>query len=266
MGGRIFAGGSYGGMSPLTFRGSTSVIGGASIGGGSAMGGGPPVPLDILSISTTASPAPAFVPLVQPDVGSTVSVLGDSSSDPTPPAIPPPAAMALPPPAATPAVLTIKDKASDLGIKDVTDKETWLDAKKIIAAHLRRHPYSPGPDSKILITTTANAIASAWWEEVINFYIKPPISDLFVEESHFDGKGFEMIDHIDRYFNPSGTVDSLSHIFDLINIKQAAAENVISLKARFSRVFASLKMGASLLTRPSKWGSCYAHSCPLTMG
>jgi hypothetical protein len=67
--------------------------------------------------------------------------------------------------------------------------------------------------------------------------------DLFVEESQFDGKGFEMIAHIDQYFNPSGTVDSLSHIFDLIDIKQAQDESVITLKARFSRVFARLKMG-----------------------
>ena len=52
-----------------------------------------------------------------------------------------------------------------------------------------------------------------------------------------------MIDHIDKYFNPSGTVYSLSHIFDLIDIKQAAEESVITLKARFSRLFASLKMG-----------------------
>jgi hypothetical protein len=52
-----------------------------------------------------------------------------------------------------------------------------------------------------------------------------------------------MIEHIDKYFNPSGTVDSLSHIFDLIDIKQAQDESVITLKARFSRVFARLKMG-----------------------
>jgi hypothetical protein len=52
-----------------------------------------------------------------------------------------------------------------------------------------------------------------------------------------------MIAHIDKYFNPSGTVDSLSHIFDLINIKQVQDESVITLKARFSRVFASLRMG-----------------------
>jgi hypothetical protein len=52
-----------------------------------------------------------------------------------------------------------------------------------------------------------------------------------------------MIEHIDKYFNPSGTVDSLSHIFDLIDIKQAHDESVITLKDRFSCVFASLKMG-----------------------
>jgi hypothetical protein len=41
----------------------------------------------------------------------------------------------------------------------------------------------------------------------------------------------------------TGTVDSLSHILDLIDIKQAQDESVITLKARFSRVFASLGMG-----------------------
>ncbi len=52
-----------------------------------------------------------------------------------------------------------------------------------------------------------------------------------------------MIEHIDKYFNSSGTVDSLSHMFDLIDIKQVQDESVITLKARFSRVLASLKMG-----------------------
>jgi hypothetical protein len=86
-------------------------------------------------------------------------------------------------------------------------------------------------------------ITSYWWEEVINFYVKPPISGLFVEESQFDGKGFEMIKHIDKYFNPSITVDSLSYIFNLINVKQASDESVITLKVRFSRFFAFLKLG-----------------------
>jgi hypothetical protein len=68
-----------------------------------------------------------------------------------------------------------------------------------------------------------------------------------VEESQFDGKGFEMIDYINKYFNPLGTVDSLKHIFDLINIKQALDESVITLKARFSRIFDSLKMGGVII-------------------
>jgi hypothetical protein len=192
-------------------------------------------PLDVLSISTTRSPNPIFIPLTQPDVSSAISVLGDSSSDPT---VPDPT-----PPAPPPAGVTIKDKALDLGLKDITNKDSWINAKKIIDARLRRPPYCPGPDSKILLTTKDNLITSTLWEEVINYYVKPPISDLFVEESQFNGKGFEMIEHIDKYFNPSGTVDSLSHIFDLIDIKQAQVESVITLKARFSRVFARLKMG-----------------------
>jgi hypothetical protein len=129
-----------------------------------------------------------------------------------------------------------------MGIKPITDKESWTDAKKIINARLRRAPYWPG-ESRTLVTTAANAAASVWWEEVIAFYCKPPVSDLFVEESRFDGKGFEMIAHIDQHFNPSGAVDSLGYIFDLIDIKQLDQESVITLKARFSKVFSALKMG-----------------------
>ena len=125
------------------------------------------------------------------------SVLEDSSSDPSVPA-----------PTVSPVVI-IKDKAADLGLKDIVNKQSWTDAKKIINARLRRPPYCPSADSKALITTPANQIASSRWKEVINYYVKPPISDMFVEESRFDGKGFEMIEHIDKYFNPSSAVDSL---------------------------------------------------------
>ncbi len=78
---------------------------------------------------------------------------------------------------------------------------------------------------------------------MIVYHCKPLVSDLFVEESRFDGKGFEIIAYIDAHFNPSGAVDSLGYIFDLIDIKQAPKESVVTLKARFSRVFALLKMG-----------------------
>ncbi len=85
----------------------------------------------------------------------------------------------------------------DLGLRDITNKDSWIDAKKIIDTQLHRPPYCPGPNSEILLTTKDNLIASAWWEEVINYYMKPPISNLCVEESQFDGKGFKMIKHID---------------------------------------------------------------------
>ncbi len=52
-----------------------------------------------------------------------------------------------------------------------------------------------------------------------------------------------MIEHIDKYFNPSGTVDSFSYIFNLIDVKQASDEFVITLKAQFSRLSATLKLG-----------------------
>jgi hypothetical protein len=73
--------------------------------------------------------------------------------------------------------------------------------------------------------------------------VNPPVSDLFVGETCFDSKGFECIDHIDRHFHPSGAVDALGYIFDLIDIKQKDNKPVVSLKARVSQAFLSLKLG-----------------------
>ena len=136
--------------------------------------------------------------------------------------------------------MAIKDKPSDMGIKPITDKERWTDTKKIINARLCHAPYWSG-ESKLFLD--ANATASVWWEEVLAFYCKPPVLDLFVEESRFDEKGFEMITHIDQHFNPSGAVNLLGYIFDLIDIKQLDQESVITLKARFSKIFSAPKMG-----------------------
>jgi hypothetical protein len=107
-----------------------------------------------------------------------------------------------------------------MGLKDITDKNSWIEAKAVIDSCLCRAPFWPNPTSKALIMTPANMVASAWWEEPLYYYLKPPVCDLFVEESCFDGKGFEMINYIDKHFNPSGAVDSLGYIFDLIDIKQ----------------------------------------------
>ncbi len=52
-----------------------------------------------------------------------------------------------------------------------------------------------------------------------------------------------MITHINQHLNPSGAVDSLAYIFDLINIKQTDHESVVTLKAWFSRLFTALRMG-----------------------
>ncbi len=160
------------------------------------------------------------------------------------PAFFPPTDIPVPAPVSLPPVppVTIKDKPSDLGIKPITDKHSWTEAKKIINARLGRAPYWLG-ESKELITMDANASASVWWEDVIAYYCQPPELDLFVEECCFDGKGFEMIAHIDQHFNPSGAVDSLAYIFDLINMKRLDQESIVTLKARFSCLFTALKMG-----------------------
>ena len=52
-----------------------------------------------------------------------------------------------------------------------------------------------------------------------------------------------MIAHIHQHLNPSGAIDSLGYIFDLIDIKQAEQESVVTLKPCFLKAFSALKMG-----------------------
>ncbi len=140
-------------------------------------------------------------------------------------------------------IIIIKDKPCDMGIKPITDKDSWTDAKKIIDAWLRRAPYWPRA-SKELVTTNANTAAIVlWWEDVISFYCQPLVSNLFVEDRYFDGRGFDMITHIDQHFNLLGVDDSLGYIFDLVEIRQSDKGWVVTLKTRISCLFSALKMG-----------------------
>jgi hypothetical protein len=68
---------------------------------------------------------------------------------------------------------TIKDKPLDMGLKEITNKDSWTDTKKIIDVSLCRAPFWPGP-SKELMTTPTNKAARACWEEVINIILSPP--------------------------------------------------------------------------------------------
>ncbi len=63
-----------------------------------------------------------------------------------------------------------------------------------------------------------------------------------------------MIAHIDQHFNPSGAVNSLGYIFDLIDIKQSDQESVVTLKAWFSKAFSALKMGGIGIDLPLQVG------------
>jgi hypothetical protein len=184
--------------------------------------------------------------------GSLLPTSSDSSESPpllspTPPVTSPTAQLLTAVKPESPLVTPVKPvesmgKPSDLGIKPIINKDSWIEAKKIIDTHLCCSPFWPGP-SKEMIITPENAAASVWWEEVVAYFCKPPVLDLFVKMPEFECKGFKMLAYINNHFNPSATVDTLSSIFDLINLKQKEDKQVVSLKARFSRVFATLKMG-----------------------
>jgi hypothetical protein len=111
--------------------------------------------------------------------------------------------------------------------------------------------------------TPKNAAASKWWEEVLAFFCEPPISDIFVCKTKFDGKDFERIKHIEQHVHPSGAVDSLGYIFNLIDIKKKDDKPVISLKACFLMAFSLIKMGGINIKSALQVGSmlCALLSC-----
>jgi hypothetical protein len=139
--------GTYGRVSPTTHHSYwgaqyTVPMGGAQW-GGQLRGilpsiSGQSVPL------ASCTPTPIMPP--QPDTRSSlatlvVSIFEDSSSDPRVKVYP---------------VLVIKDKPSGLSLKEITDKELWIKAKKIIDTCLRRSPYCPSLTSKTLNTMPEN--------------------------------------------------------------------------------------------------------------
>ncbi len=63
-----------------------------------------------------------------------------------------------------------------------------------------------------------------------------------------------MIAHIDQYFHPSKTVDSLGYNFQLIDIKKGVDKPVTMLKACFSHPFTSLKRGGVNIDPPLQVG------------
>jgi hypothetical protein len=153
----VFMGGSVasqGGISSITIHESRR------------MGGVPSTPLPASPVySVVFSPAPL------PPSSSSITSIQEAIPTKAPPIH----------------VTSIKDKPSDMGLKDITNKASWTEAKAVLDSFLRRAPFWPSPTSKALITTPENMVASAWWEELLYYYLKPPVRNLFVEESQFDG-------------------------------------------------------------------------------
>jgi hypothetical protein len=150
----------------------------------------------------------------------------------------------------------------EMGTKPITDKDSWTSAKKIINARLQRASYWPG-ESKELVTTDANAATSVWWEEVIAYYCQPPVSYLFMEESHFDGKGFDMIAHINQHCNPSlgRLIPWPTYLTSSTSGKQT--KNLSTPSRLGSPIFSPpLKWGVSTLTQPFRLDSCSGHYSP----
>jgi hypothetical protein len=74
-------------------------------------------------------------------------------------------------------------------LKDITDKDSWIEAKAVIDSRLRCAPFWPSPTSKALITMPDNVVASTWWEELLYFYLKPPVRNFLLKSPGLTERG-----------------------------------------------------------------------------
>lgn len=89
------------------------------------------------------------------------------------------------------------------------------------------------------MSNDAACVANLSWEDVMMYYCKDTMADVFVQTPQLESKGFEMI-QIKSHFNPSSMVYTRGHTVDIYDIKHQSSKSVILLKARFSCLFASL--------------------------
>jgi hypothetical protein len=120
--------------------------------------------------------------------------------------------------------------------------DDYLAARDLIMYWLRRPGFSSARSDGALVTDSANALASQFWEGQLRTALKDgPARFLFENTgSTFYDKGFEMLQVLEDNFCPSSISNTFTTLLSLFNDRQSDKEGIHKFRSRFEGHFSAL--------------------------
>jgi hypothetical protein len=114
-----------------------------------------------------------------------------------------------------------------------------------IAYYLWSDEYSTGRSDALLITDPSNAEASRYWEGQLRIAVKNGGLRFLFENtgSRFHGKGFEMIDVLNRHCRPDSVTNTFATLMSLFNDVQKDTEPIVEFRSRFDGMILDMARG-----------------------
>ena len=186
---------------------------------------------------------------------SDITVSGwPSSTGAVPPVVPsmthPGAVYSLPPAtSSSSSTSTHLDKPSikmePFKLSEIKDVKSYLDMHDEISFYLRSAEYSTGRSDALLITNPSNAEASRYWEGQLRIAVKNGGLRFLFENtgSRFHGKGFEMIEVLNRHCRPDSVTNAFTTLMSLFNDVQKDTEPIVEFRSRFDGMILDMGRG-----------------------
>ena len=125
--------------------------------------------------------------------------------------------------------------AEPFKLSEIKDVKGYLDMQDEIAYYLRSDEYCTRRSDSLLVTDASNAEASRYWEGQLRIAVKNGGLRFLFENtgSRFHGKGFEMIDVLNRHCRPDSVTDAFTTLMSLFNDVQGDSEPIVEFRSRF---------------------------------
>ena len=107
--------------------------------------------------------------------------------------------------------------------------KSYLDLQDEIAYYLRSEEYGTRRSDDLLITDPSNSEASRYWEGQLRVAVKNGGLRFLFENtgSRFHGKGFEMMDVLNRHCRPDSVTNAFTTLMSLFNDVQGDSEPIV---------------------------------------
>ena len=125
--------------------------------------------------------------------------------------------------------------AEPFKLSEIKDIKGYLDMQDEIAYYLRSDEYCTRRSDSLLVTDSSNAEASRYWEGQLRVAVKNGGLRFLFENtgSRFHGKGFEMLDVLNRHCRPDSVSDAFTTLVSLFNDVQGNSEPIVEFWSRF---------------------------------